>query len=119
MYGTDTMDTIAAVVTTHNDIIRRHRDLLDLSREQLGARIGVSPQAIEKWEMTDTKPERPNAEKLDAALAAGGAILAACGYLPPVDWAADMATLRAQLGEVTRQLRELRADVDDLRRRLQ
>jgi len=106
------------MTTAWNEVIERYRRLHDLSRPDLARMIDMSAEAIEKYERTTTKPSLKAAEALDAALNAGGAILAACGYTPPTDWAAEMATLRSQVAELTETVRRLTAIAEDLQRRI-
>ncbi len=40
-----------------NDIIAQHRRSLGLTQEQLGAQLGVSGQAVSKWENGDSMPD--------------------------------------------------------------
>lgn len=101
------------------EVIRRYRDVLGLSREDVARMIDVSAAAVVKWETTSTTPERPNAAALDEALGAGGAILAACGYPAPVDWGTDLSMLREQLADLVQQFQSLTAVVEHLRRRSQ
>ncbi len=50
--------------------IARYRKALGLSQEELADRVGVSRQAVSKWELDETQPDADNIVRLAQALGA-------------------------------------------------
>lgn len=101
MSSTDTM------TQTWSDVIRRYRELLDLSRPDLARLTGLSAAVIEKYELAGTRPSIDAARSLDDALSAGGAVLTACGFTPPMDWGRELDQLRDRLAQLAETVESL------------
>lgn len=63
-----------------SDILTATRKAKNLSQEQLAEQVGVSRQAISKWELGDTTPDLPKLLALSEAL--GISLDALCGRIP-------------------------------------
>jgi transcriptional regulator with XRE-family HTH domain len=57
------------------DVIKLHREKLNLTQEELGERIGVSRQAVQQWEANKTGPQRKVLPRLAEALGISPAVL--------------------------------------------
>lgn len=108
------MEPTSALMDAAGDIIRRYREVRGMKRPDLARLTGLSIAVIEKYELAGTMPSREAAEKMDVALEANGAVLAACGYIGPEDWGAELATLRAQVAQLDATVRKLAQQVERL-----
>ncbi|MCE9622020.1 MAG: helix-turn-helix transcriptional regulator [Actinomycetia bacterium] len=64
------------------ETLKQQRAAAGLSQMALAVKVGVTLPAVSGWERNLYKPRRPTAQRLDDALRAGGAVLAAFGYAP-------------------------------------
>lgn len=61
-------------------MIRRIRDLREVTQDELAEYIGITPGAVSQWEKGRTHPSRARSMKMDNYLRANGEILASLGY---------------------------------------
>ena len=88
--------------------LRRYRDQCGYTQEALAAAVGVSWSSVAQWESGKITPRRKTAERIDVALGAGGALLAAFGYVTRPDDDPTTA-LRAQVADLAEQVAALSA----------
>ncbi len=82
-----------------------------MSQMQLAVALGVSMPAVSQWERNINTPRREMAERIDEHLGAGGAVLAAFGYLNPPDDDDQQERLRSQVAELSEAVEALAAQV--------
>ena len=86
--------------------LRRYRDECGYTQESLANAVGVSWSSVAQWESGKITPRRKTAERIDSALSAGGALLAAFGYVSlPADDSLDQ--LRSLLADLTERVEKL------------
>lgn len=96
---------------TYGVTIRELRELHGLSQQALAERVGMSLPAVSQWEREIIRPKRSTASKIDAALNADGAILAALGYANEVSQLDEISRLRDAVAAQSLLIEELSSQV--------
>lgn len=86
--------------------LKRRRQAADLSQQALAVALDVSLPIVSRWERDVNTPRRDMAQRIDDQLDAGGALVAAFGYVsPPVD--DPLAALQVQVAELVETVEDL------------
>lgn len=97
---------------TAGERLRELRELAELTLEDVGLKLGVTPGAVAHWERGRFTPRRGHAAKLDQMLGASGEVLAMFGYGPPADLPDELGAIRMTLDEIVATLAEMQKTLD-------